>query len=246
MPSTATTVTVTARYLGGGGLTASSDSSRVTVQQQLKADQITVDPTGSAGPWPAGGTVTLANGQAVAIDVRSASGLNVKLAIAGPCALEGNTVKVRGVGGVCTLTASTNGGNGYAAVTQKYYVQTVAGTQTAKVVAPASGTYPRGSRLNLSRRSTVTNVNQPVRWTVDEGEGTLQGRRQRQVLPPAAGQDRHVQGEGDRARHRRPVAALRDDSHLQDQVGAGASQPRAAIRRARSASRWRPCPSSTC
>lgn len=170
VPSTATTVTVTARYLGGGGLTASSDSSRVTVQQQLKADQITVDPTGSAGPWPAGGTVTLANGQAVAIDVRSASGLNVKLAIAGPCALEGNTVKVRGVGGVCTLTASTNGGNGFAAVTQKYYVQTVAGTQTAKVVAPASGSHPRGSRLNLSRRSTVTNVNQTVRWTVTKGK----------------------------------------------------------------------------
>ena len=55
-------------------------------------------------------------------------------------------------------------------MTQKYYVQTVAGTQTAKVVAPASGTYPRGSRLNLSRRSTVTNVNQPVRWTVTKGK----------------------------------------------------------------------------
>ena len=169
VPSSATTVTITARYLGGGGLNASTGSSRVTVQQQLKADQITVDPTGSAGPWPAGGTVTLANGQSVTVEVRSASGLNVRLSIVGPCALEGNTVKVQGVGGQCTLTASTAGGSGYAAVTQKYYVLTVAGMQTARLAAPPSGTYARWSRLTLSRRSAVTNVDQPVRWTVTKG-----------------------------------------------------------------------------
>ena len=71
-------------------------------------------------------------GNAVALDVRSTSGLNVRLAIAGPCALEGNTVRVKGVGGPCTLTASTNGGNGWAPVTQRYYISTVAGSQVGE------------------------------------------------------------------------------------------------------------------
>ena len=169
VPTAAGTVDVTARYSGGGGLGSSSDTDRVTISQPLRTDQITVDPSGDAAAWTPGGTVTLANGNAVALDIRSMSGLNVRLAIAGPCALEGTTVRVKGVGGPCTLTASTNGGNGWAPVTQRYYISTVAGSQVAKVLAPPSGAYARGSRLRLSRLDAVTNVNQPLRWKVTKG-----------------------------------------------------------------------------
>lgn len=169
VPSALGTFTLTAKYSGGGSVNGGSASNQVQVVQQLKPDQITVDPAGSPAAWVPGGAVTLANGDAVTLNVSSASGQTVRLAISGPCSLVANALKVNGVGGPCTLTASTNGGNGFSPTTQKYTVQTVAGTQTATVTAPASGTYGRGSTLNLSKVKAKTNLGQPVKWKVTSG-----------------------------------------------------------------------------
>ena len=169
VPSTIGTFTLTAKYSGGSGVNSGTSTNKVTVVAQLKTDQITVDPDGSAGAWVPGTVTTLANGADVSLGVRSASGQDVKLSIAGPCSLNGTVLHVNGVGGTCTLTASTAGGNGYAPVTVKYTVQTGTGSQTARIAAPPSGSYSRGSKLRLSRLTAVTNVNQPVRWKVTKG-----------------------------------------------------------------------------
>lgn len=169
VPNALGTFTLTAKYSGGNGVNAGSASNAVQVIEQLKADQITVDPAGSAAPWVPGGTVTMANGTSETLNVTAASGQTVRLSISGPCALSGNQVVVKGVGGACTLVASTNGGNGFAATTQKYYVQTVAGTQTAKIAAPPSGSYKKGQSLTLMKIGTKTNLGQPITWKVTSG-----------------------------------------------------------------------------
>ena len=169
VPNALGTFTLTAKYSGGGGIDGGSASNSVQVIQQLKPDVITIDPVGSPGAWAPGPSATLVNGASVTLNTSSASGSPVQLSVAGPCALAGNVMKVNGAGTPCTITASTNGGNGYSPLAQQYVVQTVAGPQTAKVVAPASGSYSKGSKLKLSRLDAVTNVNQPVRWKVTSG-----------------------------------------------------------------------------
>jgi hypothetical protein len=169
VPNALGTFTLTAKYSGGSGVAAGSASNQVQVIQQLKTDQITVDPAGSPGVWVPGNTGTLPNGATATLNTSSASGAPVALTAAGPCSLNGNVLKINGVGGPCTVTAKTNGGNGYAPVSQAYNVQTVAGAQTAKVAAPVSGSYKKGSKLKLSKTSTKTNLGQPVKWKVTKG-----------------------------------------------------------------------------
>lgn len=161
--------TLTAKYSGGGGVDAGSASNSVQVVQSLKPDQITVDPAGGTGPWAPNGSVAMANGASVDLNARASSGQPVSLSVVGPCAMSGNTLIVKGVGGACTLTAASNGGNGFSPGSQVYYVQTAGGAQTAKITAPASGSYPRGSTLNLSKLKTRTNLGQPITWSVTKG-----------------------------------------------------------------------------
>jgi hypothetical protein len=168
-PDALGTITITASYSGGIGLSGDTDTARVLVSQALKTDSITLDPEGSAAAWAPGAPVSMGNGTFVTLGVVTVSRLPVQLGIAGPCSLSGTTVTVKGVGGPCTLTASTKGGNGYAPVTHKYTIQTVIGTQTAHVIAPASGPYRHGQRLRLGRLRASTNIGQPMSWRVTKG-----------------------------------------------------------------------------
>ena len=169
VPNALGTFVLTAKYSGGGGVASGTATNSVKVIEALKADQITVDPAGAAGAWVPNTTTVLANGADVQLNATSASGLPVALAVAGPCTLNGTLLHVNGAGGTCTLTASTKGGNGFSPASQKYGLSLGVGVQTAKVQAPPSGTYARGSKLRLSRLGAVTSVNQPIRWRVSKG-----------------------------------------------------------------------------
>lgn len=166
VPNALGTFTLTANYSGGGGVDPGTATNKVTVQQQLKPDQITIDPAGTAGVWVPGTTITLSNGASVQLGVASASKLPVKLAVTGACALNGTTLTVKGAGGNCTLTASTAGGNGYAPASQTYVIVLGTGVQTATVRAPANGTYRRHTTLRLNRVAATTNIGQPITWRV--------------------------------------------------------------------------------
>ena len=170
VPSALGTFTITARYSGGNGVGSGTATNRVTVTMPLKADQITLTLAGTTTTWPSGSTNALANGATQTFTVSSTSGLPVALSVTGPCAMTApTTVHVKGAGSPCVLSASTSGGNGYSPTTQRYTIVTSSGAQTAKVAAPPSGRYKKGSSLKLSRTSTVTNLNQPVSWKVTKG-----------------------------------------------------------------------------
>lgn len=170
VPSALGTFTLTARYSGGSGTSPGTASNSVTVTMPLKPDAISLIPTGSTTPWPPNTNISLPNGATVTFALSSTSGLPVTPSIAGPCELiAGPGVHILGAGTPCTLTTTTAGGNGYSPVSQKYTIIPGSGTQTAKVLAPTSGTYKKGSKLKLSKTSTVTNLNQPVKWKVTKG-----------------------------------------------------------------------------
>jgi hypothetical protein len=167
-PTAVGTVTLTATFAGGSGVSGSTGTAKVQVGAALKQDTITVGPQG-ATPWSPGTPVVLVNGTVVPLSVSSASKLAVQLSIVGPCALTANTLTVRGVGGNCLLTASTKGGSDYAPASQRYTIGTGQGTQTAVIKAPPSGSYAKGRTLRLGRLTAVTSVNQPIRWRVTKG-----------------------------------------------------------------------------
>ncbi|MDO9485147.1 MAG: Ig-like domain repeat protein [Actinomycetota bacterium] len=161
--------TVKAAYTGGNGVAASSDSKVVAVTQALKADAITVDPVGDPGPILNGAVFVLPNGSSVAATVTAASGLPVKVAVTGPCAWNGTTFTVQGVGGNCSVVTTTAGGNGYAPATMTFAISTALGKQTASVVAPKTGTYKKGRFLTMAKAGTVTNLNKALVWKVTSG-----------------------------------------------------------------------------
>ena len=165
-PTAVGTYTATARYGGGSGVAAGSATARVVVTAQQKVDVITVDPVGVAPAWKPGSTTVLPNGSSTPLAVSAVSKNKVTLSVVGPCALSGNSIVIKGVGGSCQLTARTTAGNGYASVTQTYTIIPGRGTQTAKVVAPANGTYRVGQRLRLGRLSATTNIGKQVTWKV--------------------------------------------------------------------------------
>lgn len=165
-PMATGTYTATARFGGSSGVAAGSATTRVVVSTQQKTDVITVDPVGVAAAWKPGGTINLPNGSSTPLTVTAVSKNKVTLSINGPCALSGNALVVRGVGGTCVLSAKTAGGNGYSPVTQAYNVVPGRGTQTAKVVAPESGNYSRGRSLRLGRLAATTNIGKQVTWQV--------------------------------------------------------------------------------
>ena len=169
VPASTGNFTLKAVYSGGGGVAGATATNNVTVTQPLKPDVITLNPAGAAGPWPAGSTQGLANGATVSFGVSSASGLPVTLAVVGPCSLSGNTLTVNGVGGPCTLTASSPGGNGYAPTTQTYQIATGVGTQTAAVNPAPSGSYGVGAKLMLAPATARTSLGNAINWSVTSG-----------------------------------------------------------------------------
>ena len=169
VPASTGNFTLKAVYSGGGGVAGATATNGVTVTQPLKADVITLNPAGAAGPWPVGSTQGLANGATVTFGVSSSSGLPVTLAVVGPCSMSGNTLTVNGVGGPCTLTASTPGGNGYAPTTQSYQIVTGVGNQTASVNPAASGVYRVGAKLLLAPTTARTSLGNAINWSVTSG-----------------------------------------------------------------------------
>ncbi|MFA7323304.1 MAG: Ig-like domain repeat protein [Candidatus Nanopelagicales bacterium] len=160
---------VTATYSGGNNVTGSSDSKNVAVVQPLKADVITIDPVGAQGPILNNAVYVLANGASIQASISAISGLPVTIAVVGPCAWNGSAFSVQGVGGNCTVTATTSGGNGYAPSKLVFSISTSVGAQTANVSAPKSGAYKRGKTLTLAKAGTVTNLNKPIAWRVTKG-----------------------------------------------------------------------------
>jgi hypothetical protein len=98
----------------------------------------------------------------------------VTLTESGPCGLSGLTVNIAVGSGQCNLSASTNGGNGYAPVKYGYTITMVPGTQVANIVAPQSGRYNRGRTLTLEGPGTGdTNAGQNITWRITQGRGSV-------------------------------------------------------------------------
>ena len=162
--------TLKAVYSGGNGVAGGTASNDVTVNVPLKPDQITVNPAGAPGAWPAGSTQGLGNGQQVQLNTSSASGAPVSLTVTPPCSLNGNTLVVNGVGAPCTLTASTAGGNGFAPGSVVFTIAQGVGSQTATVNPAADGTYAKGKKLVLAPVNARTNLGKPITWKVTSGK----------------------------------------------------------------------------
>ena len=162
---------VTATYSGGNSVTGSSDSKTVAVIQPLKPDVITIDPAGAQGPILNNAVFVMPNGAATQVGLASSSGQPVTITVVGPCAWNAatSTLSVQGVGGNCTITATTPGGNGYSPGRLVFSVSTSVGAQTATVAAPKSGTYAKGKKLTLAKAGTVTNLNKAIAWKVTKG-----------------------------------------------------------------------------
>ncbi len=169
IPASTGNYTLKAVYTGGNGVPGGTATNPVNVIQPLKADTITINPAGAPGPWPPGSTQGLPNGANVALSATSASGLPVALSVTNPCALNGTTLTVLGVGAPCTLTATTPGGNGFAPGNQTWRIQQGVGTQTAPITPAASGPYKKGASLLLASASARTNLNKPISWKVTKG-----------------------------------------------------------------------------
>jgi len=169
VPTSLGNPTVRAVYSGGNGVAGSSDSRVVAVVPALKVDAITVQPDGQTGPMIANSTYVMANGTSVNARISSASGLPVKVTVTGPCAWNGTTFTVQGVGGTCSVVTSTAGGNGYAPTSSSFIVSTQTGNQSAVITAPKNGTYKRNATLTLGKVGAVTNVNQKITWKVTSG-----------------------------------------------------------------------------
>ncbi len=162
---------VVATYSGGNGVSASSDTKVVAVVPALKSDVITINPDGPSGPILNNASYRLANGASMKATISSQAGLPVNVAVVGPCSYDPTTTtfSVRGVGGNCTVTATTAGGNGYAPGKLVFIITQSAGTQTANVSAPKSGSYKVNKVLTLAKKGTVTNLNQAITWQVTAG-----------------------------------------------------------------------------
>ena len=169
--------TLKAVYSGGNGVSGGTATNAVNVLQPMKPDAITINPAGSAGPWPVGSTQGLPNGAAVQLSATSASGLPVSLQVTQPCTLNGTTLSVLGVGAPCTLTATTPGGNGFAPGNQSWTVVQGAGTQTAGISPTPSGRYRKGASLELAPVAARTNLGKPVAWKVISGKASCKVAR---------------------------------------------------------------------
>ena len=172
-PATIGQHTLSARYSG----TAVDDAvaSRVVVVMaqggsgSSKADVIVVDPAGELSPWTPSASVTLANGTKRQLVASAASGAPVSLAVAGPCSLGNNVLRIDAGTNTCTLTAVSLGGNGFGPATQNYGIVLTPGVQQADLQAPPSGIVARRSAFVLGPVGQTTTLGQPLGWSVARG-----------------------------------------------------------------------------
>jgi hypothetical protein len=161
---------ITAVYNGDANNRISSSSTTITIAGQAPADAIEVDPNGSLAPLSPTVPFSLEYGLSVQFVTSTSSGAAVKLSVAGPCSLtSGVILKANSGNGTCSLTATSAGGNGYAATSAKYAIDLALRTQTASISAPKSGKVTKGSTLTLAKSGVKTNAGKPVSWKVTSG-----------------------------------------------------------------------------
>ncbi len=158
---------ITATFTGTNGVTGATTDT-VNVLASNNPDFITLTPSGQAA-WSTSSANQLLNAQRLTLNAGTLSGSSVTLATAAPCTLSGNVITVNQGSGSCTLTATSNGGNGYGMVTQAYPINVDPGVQTAKLSAPKSGKINTGKVVLLQKDGVRTNANRSIVWRVTSG-----------------------------------------------------------------------------
>ncbi len=172
-PNVVGQVTLGASYTTNAGGSGSTSEKVTIVAGPVSKDVITLTQPGY-GTWAPNGTYSLGNGSNFAFQATTLSGAAVTLSENGPCQVSGLTLVVDTGSGQCQLTASSNGGAGYAAVRQNYTVNTVPGQQSAKLAAPQSGNINKGKTITLEKASQgTTNAGQPISWKITAGKGKV-------------------------------------------------------------------------
>ena len=156
-------VTLGASYttnIGGSG----STTDVVTIGAPTAIDVISLTQPGW-GTWGNGTAHVLGNGSNFPFKATTLSGAGVTLSETGPCTASGLTLKVNEGSGVCNMTASTPGGNGYQGVSYAYTINLVLGAQSATLNAPVSGRYKVKKVLVLESASEQnTSAGQTISW----------------------------------------------------------------------------------
>lgn len=98
----------------------------IAVLPALTRDPISAGPSGQ-GPWPAGGTVTMAPNARVAVAATSQSGSPLSIGTSGGCVVIASTLIAPATPGTCTVTVTSPGSSGFAANTATYTVNVVKG-----------------------------------------------------------------------------------------------------------------------
>ena len=156
-------VTLGANYTtNSGGSGATTDV--VTIGAPTATDVISLTQPGW-GTWGNGSAHVMGNGSNFAFAATTLSGAGVTLSETGPCTVSGLTLKVNEGSGVCNMTASTPGGNGYQGVSFVYTINLVPGIQIATLNAPVSGRYKVKKVLVLETASQQnTSAGQNISW----------------------------------------------------------------------------------
>lgn len=177
-PSAPGTYTIAVNWTGNSGATGSASEAITVGSTPTQGDSITLTQVGGS-TWVPGATYTLQNGQSAAFTAKTASGAAVTLSDSGPCNINGLTVIADQGNGGCILTASSPGGNGYAAASQSYTIQLAPGTQALTFQPRASGPVNRGRTIRLEARGgSDTNAGEPLKWRVVRGANVCQLRFQ--------------------------------------------------------------------
>jgi hypothetical protein len=142
----------------------------VTVQGSTNQDVIYVSSPGK--PVLSQTTALLmANGQTIQATGTTLSGAAVTFAVAsGQCTFAANVLTAQSGSGICHVTATSAGGNGYGPVTQGYTINLTPGKQNPKVTPDKSGTVKAGTNIYLEKAGlSDTNAGQNVTWRVTSG-----------------------------------------------------------------------------
>lgn len=159
--------TIGVTWAGPAGMTGSAQQTVKVTSRSAPADRITITaPNGSQ----LGKSSRLRNGLRLALATRTASGAAVAMKVTGPCVLDGRVLSITHGNGVCQLTATSSGGNGYAAAVSNLSITATPGKQRARLRAPSSGRERRDRVLILSTRTQgQTNAGQQITWRVRRG-----------------------------------------------------------------------------
>ncbi|MEI6361281.1 MAG: Ig-like domain repeat protein [Actinomycetes bacterium] len=172
-PTFAGTVTIGASYTTNQGGTGSTSQPIPIVAGPVSSDVITLTQPGF-GIWAPNGTYNMGTGSSFTFLASTLSGAGVTMKNNGACTNNGLTLTVSTGSGVCTLSVSSPGGNGYGPVTQNYVVNQIPGPQTATVAAPQSGKLTKGRTYVLeSPAQADTNAGQNISWKITKGKNSV-------------------------------------------------------------------------